>query len=467
MKKIISVILAVCLVLTAFPLIASANTSDPGPAALQKRVFFADYAGQFSYAYLFCWEMDNNYFIDVPYEWPGIMMEQVDSNENGDVMYSAVMPYNVNYIIINDNGGKQTVEIPLGERTLITLTGEVDDSLYYKVNVEEISCDEQDPTLPDDGSTHPTLPTDPQIGEENLIVIDNAIGTFDFDIYICCRTGDNNGEEATLRAKMECFDINGYSEGMYRFSIPEGMEYFYITDNKKRTVEEKYDPCERSIHLYLLGFVDKNGDYEISYYGNDGSTDPAFTQGPSHTIADRFNQEFNEEGSPINSCWYLYDEVYDHHDSVGLVDWVLLRAESYLTTDAIYRDIIGNRIVQNPGEFGPFISGWGIYDVVHDRFMPVSGAMTGNYEGLAQAFDKVGTGRLLGDLDGDDSLTVIDATIMQRCEAKMCDYPAGDELAELIKSICYYSDFNRDGDRNILDATCVQRYLAGMSYPVG
>lgn len=466
MKKIISVVLAVCLVLAAFPLIVSANTSDIRPAALQKRVFFADYAGQFSYAYLYGWEMVDNYIGDTPYEWPGIMMDQVDYNEAGDAMYSAVLPYNINYIIINDNSGKQTVEIPLGERTLITLTGEVDEMMHYTVNTKEISCDEQDPTLPVDGSTHPTLPTDLKTAEDNLIVLDNAVGTFDFDIYICCRTGEEFAEEATLRTKMECFDTNGYGEGMYRFSLPVGMKYYYFTDNKMRTPELEYDPDDCSVHLYLSGEVDGNGDYEIFSYTWDGGTDPAFTQGPSHTIADRFNQEFNEEGFPINGSWYLYDEVYDHHDSNGLVDWVLLRAESYLTDDAIYRDIIGSRIIQNPGEFGPFISGWGIYDVVNDCFIPVSGAMTDDYDGLARVFDAVGTGRLLGDLDGDDSLTVVDTTILQRCEAKIDNYPAGDALAEPIGSIRYFSDFNRDGERNVLDATCIQRYLAGMTYPI-
>lgn len=30
--------------------------------------------------------------------------------------------------------------------------------------------------------------------------------------------------------------------------------------------------------------------------------------------------------------------------------------------------------------------------------------------------------------------------------------------------IRYYSDFNRDGGRDILDATCIRRCLAGLSY---
>lgn len=154
MKKIIAVILTICLVLTAFPLIAAADSSVK-PAALQKKVFFADYAGQFSYAYLYGWEMENNYFIDTPYEWPGIMMDQVDFNDNGGVIYAAVLPYNINYIIINDNSGRQTVEIPTGERVLVTLTGEVDEDLHYQVNVRELSIYEMDPTLPYNSETHP------------------------------------------------------------------------------------------------------------------------------------------------------------------------------------------------------------------------------------------------------------------------------------------------------------------------
>ena len=304
--------------------------------------------------------------------------------------------------------------------------------------------------------------------ETNLIVLDNYSGTFDEDIFICCRSGKSAyGEESTIRVRMDRFLLNDYADWVYRFSMPAGMQYFYFTDGKIRTTEMRYDG---SVHLYPDGSRDENGYYSlwIEYWA--GGVDPAFCVGASRTVFDRFNEEFNSVGDPLTDIWSLYDELYFHCGSGGEVDWVLLKVESFMGADAIYTDIIGNRLVENGCLYGPFESGYGLYDVAQDRFVTVSGGMVGDYDGLAKAFDEVGSGRLIGDIDGDDSITVLDATIMQRCDAKLAVYPEGDEVNQswiTYDFIRYYSDFNRDGERGILDATCIQRYLAGMSYPVG
>lgn len=468
MKKIIAVILTVCLLLTAFPLIASAN-GDANPAALQRRVFFADYAGQFSDAYLFGMEIQNGFYLDAPYEWPGIQMEAVDSNDNGDVMYAAFIPYNVNCIIINDDASHQTVEIPIGERVLISLTGEVDDSYYYKVNVQEISYNEPDPTLPNEGATYPTIPTQADSVEKNLIVFDNHMNLFDNDLMICCRSGKNDyGEETTIRAKMDPFDINGYAEQMYRFSMPEGMTYYYLTDGKTQSQECVFDG---SVHLYGSDDKDDDGNILLYDFAWCGGVDPAFTKGPSHTLFDRFCADYVV---PLIECepprggrsetgfadyYQLYDEMFEHHDAAGKVDWVLLRVESYLQLTSIYQAIIGNRVVTRPSVGAPFDSGYGVYDVKQDRFIPLDGKTVEEYNGLQKTFDELGEGKLLGDIDGDDSITVIDATMMQRCAAKIAEYPPEDEMGAPIGNIRCYSDFNRDGERDILDATAIQRYL--------
>ena len=80
-----------------------------------------------------------------------------------------------------------------------------------------------------------------------------------------------------------------------------------------------------------------------------------------------------------------------------------------------------------------------------------------------QGSDELGGGRLIGDLDRDNELSVIDVTIIQRCEVNIRDYPADDEIKAddglWRYSVKYYSDFDRDGERTILDATRLQRYL--------
>ncbi len=52
--------------------------------------------------------------------------------------------------------------------------------------------------------------------------------------------------------------------------------------------------------------------------------------------------------------------------------------------------------------------------------------------------------------------------MIQRCTAIMAQYPEDDEMGSPIGNIRCYSDFNRDGERDILDATAIQRYLIGM-----
>lgn len=76
---------------------------------------------------------------------------------------------------------------------------------------------------------------------------------------------------------------------------------------------------------------------------------------------------------------------------------------------------------------------------------------------------------MLGDIDGDDEITVIDATIIQRCDIRIQSFPEDDEIyagGDFENTLKYYSDFNRDGERDILDATCVMRYSVGLPYHI-
>ena len=65
---------------------------------------------------------------------------------------------------------------------------------------------------------------------------------------------------------------------------------------------------------------------------------------------------------------------------------------------------------------------------------------------------------LLGDVDGDGEVTIIDATFIQRWLASI---PIPFELNKNI------ADTDGDGDVTIIDATCIQRYLASLNCPKG
>ena len=69
-----------------------------------------------------------------------------------------------------------------------------------------------------------------------------------------------------------------------------------------------------------------------------------------------------------------------------------------------------------------------------------------------------GSGKLMGDADDDDEVTVLDATRIQRV------------LADLEQKGQYYNivgDVDQDGDVTILDATAIQRWLADLPTPAG
>ena len=381
-------------------------------------------------------------------EWDSAPMTFAQSNDFAEDMYYFNFPDDAAYsFYISDSGASQRTEMLTHQQndTLeLYFYGDTDNNGYYKATVRHVNS-------------------------ENLIVLDNTGDALSDNIYICIHCIDPfTGDGSDIRAKMERFDCNDYGEGRYRFTAPNGTLSFYFTDGKKRTAELPFNGAE---WLYLSDDCDDDGNFQVCYVNWAGGPDPVYSMGPSHTMFDRFFEEYvsvyTYDVDPEDVYWsdffYFYDEPYEHRDSSGDVDWVLIQAETFIAQDVVYEGIVGNRFVFRPTPSYPFESGYGIYDVKKDIFVPLPCGTESDYDGMTKALDTFVTGRLLGDLDGDDSITVVDATILQRCEAKMRDYPADDERSYPYGKIRYYSDFNRDGERNILDATCIQRYLVGLS----
>ena len=113
----------------------------------------------------------------------------------------------------------------------------------------------------------------------------------------------------------------------------------------------------------------------------------------------------------------------------------------------------------------------GVYIVESDKVTDVIGAKYYDLDDFDEIYDAFGYGVLMGDLDGDNEISIADVTQLQRCLADFRSFPDTDSISKLNESqlngVKYYSDFNRDGDRDILDVTSIQRYLAGMPYVLG
>ena len=168
-----------------------------------------------------------------------------------------------------------------------------------------------------------------------------------------------------------------------------------------------------------------------------------------------------------------YKELYYHKDTSGEIEWALVLAQTNMEAPALCYTIIGNRVFKQPQLNSPFATDYGIYDVKKDTFIDVTNTHIFNeadYPGFARIFTKYakrfrdGNGRLLGDTDGDDELSIIDCTMIQRCATRIGAWPADDLIDpdgdySYFNPLTYYSDFDRDGERNAVDATKLQRYV--------
>lgn len=242
-----------------------------------------------------------------------------------------------------------------------------------------------------------------------------------------------------------------------------------------------------SVLSYPIYYFDPYIYYGNGCYGSYATTSENFISVEENCLnPDHFDEQGNHIGGDhikapsyyrnqfeayLDSHWddaelLSYKEMYYHKDTNDETDWVLFYASTNMEAPAFLNTIIGNRVIMRSSYGVPFSSGYGVYDVKQDTFMDAASASNNGYDGFDRIFDKIGGGRLIGDLDGDNKLSVIDATLIQRSLVKLSDYPADDEIVPLgglwMYSVKYYSDFDRDGERDITDATKLQRYLANV-----
>ena len=176
-----------------------------------------------------------------------------------------------------------------------------------------------------------------------------------------------------------------------------------------------------------------------------------------------FKAKLKNDYSLSDSDFSEYEELCYHKDKEGLTDWVLLKARSAQTKDQTFCDVIANRAYVQDSLSTPFESSYAVYDAAKKEFIPLTGDIVTQYKDLGRIFDKVGEGRLIGDVDSDGELSAIDCTFIQRYATRIGNWPENDEIenGELRGKLnmSYYSDFDRDGERDIVDATRLQRYV--------
>ena len=118
--------------------------------------------------------------------------------------------------------------------------------------------------------------------------------------------------------------------------------------------------------------------------------------------------------------------------------------------------------------WGESVSGYHVYVKELDTFLPVEEAQMDKIIECCPDFVKVieekEFGQLIGDIDGNNVIEIIDATYLQRYLAEYPDFIGGyniDQLTNVTGSIDV-SDFDRDGETTVMDATMIQRHLVGL-----
>lgn len=157
-----------------------------------------------------------------------------------------------------------------------------------------------------------------------------------------------------------------------------------------------------------------------------------------------------------------YQEIYYHHyapdDKEYGYDWALVEA-SYGTcvATAIYSQVVGGRLLYAPNTFQkPFAFDIGIYDAEKDKFFDVTEIDFDDYPDLYEVWQQLDLGdrtakEIYGDADGDMDVTVLDATKIQRGIAG---------LENKSNIVATGADVDQDGEMTVMDSTRIQRYKA-------
>lgn len=210
----------------------------------------------------------------------------------------------------------------------------------------------------------------------------------------------------------------------------------------------------------------------IEYISNEPTDEPSDEEPPAFTYAEKFDNwilfdKYNSEIDGDNNFnrYFDYYELYEHHiEDSGENDWALISAKVNFFSP--FEDVkclrAGNRILKwwQPGSdahgFGLFV-----YDANEDTFYDIDKVNFDDYNELINVIEELELGGLLGDVDMDEDLTILDATCIQRYLANLQQYES--YTYEFVNAL---SDVDADGEMSVMDATAIQRRLAKLDVPV-
>lgn len=202
----------------------------------------------------------------------------------------------------------------------------------------------------------------------------------------------------------------------------------------------------------------------VSVISITASAETEYTKPYQKEFVEYIDKYFDEkpDGYRYNGPIYSY---YSEDNISDTPEWVLVFGATNYIEYWPYFIVYGDYYFRGANSLFPFQVTYYVYVVSENKFYHISSAIKNNLEGIDTAFtehllnsDNIG---IVGDFDGDDKLTVFDATGIQRALAGMCDFSSNDQWV-IGENSEYITDFDRDGERTVMDATAIQRHIAGL-----
>ena len=283
---------------------------------------------------------------------------------------------------------------------------------------------------------------------ENIDAYDN------YNFKFAVNSVDENGNPTT--------DPWRYSFGAeFEQFYPTGVVFDAVYGGKNIIFEAEEDSYTVIIRLDLRDF-----DFQTKKGAKFSVTIPT-TEGNQYEYAFK-NWSVTKYGEGCLDDGYSYNELYTHY-SGGEPDWVLVEAryncpEPEMVTHTNLGGA-GGRAIFGPSIGIPFFTHYGVYDVNANEFYgfeqfadndcsvynPVKRLPFDHtkYDGLIETLAELKIGSLLGDINNDNEVDILDATLIQKAAAGKAHIDFEDS---------YIADVNGDYSVDILDATAIQKY---------
>lgn len=256
-----------------------------------------------------------------------------------------------------------------------------------------------------------------------------------------------------------------------------------IIGDWKITSSKTHYPYDLGIYVYcnskvytLEEAMEKGLVTDISCINNSQHTTAAMSKYDQYDPDDKYDYE--QVIIPLVEEKYLYDdtteitsysEIYKHYETDGgsTPDYVLINLYTNLYYSMPVADILGDKLLCDYSGNIPFTYGYGVYIPETGEIYGLTYALTLDIAGIENTLEHIGYDALMGDTDGDRKLTIKDATYLQKCLAGLESFDESDDITSYFtesKTQVYISDYNRDGVRNIRDATAIQKKLAKIEF---